>query len=83
MWRSADKAADAAEAMKMTAQDLKGLGVIDAIVPEPLGGAHRDPAQAIDSLGDCLNQALADLSPLDPAALRTDRRDKFLKMGRL
>lgn len=83
LWRSADKAADAAEAMKITAQDLKGLGVIDAVVPEPLGGAHRDPAAAIASLGDCLDQSLAGLAGLDAAGLRADRRAKFLKMGRL
>jgi acetyl-CoA carboxylase carboxyl transferase subunit alpha len=83
LWRSADKAADAAEAMKITAQDLKGLGVIDAIVAEPLGGAHRDPTTAIASLGDCLDQSLASLDGMDAAALRADRRAKFLKMGRL
>ena len=59
LWRTADKAAEAAEAMKVTAQDLKGLGVIDTIVPEPLGGAHRDPAAAIAALGDAIDEALA------------------------
>ena len=83
LWRTADKAADAAEAMKVTAQDLKALGVIDAIVPEPLGGAHRDPATAIGALGDAIERALGELTPLSPDALRKDRRDKFLKMGRL
>jgi acetyl-CoA carboxylase carboxyl transferase subunit alpha len=83
LWRTADKAPDAAEAMKVTAQDLKGLGVIDAIVPEPLGGAHRDPAAAITALGDAIARALADLSALTPDALRRDRRDKFLAMGRI
>ena len=83
LWRTADKAADAAEAMKVTAQDLKALGVIDAIVPEPLGGAHRDPATAIGALGDAIERALGELAPLSPDALRKDRRDKFLKMGRL
>ncbi|PZQ59331.1 MAG: acetyl-CoA carboxylase carboxyl transferase subunit alpha [Sphingomonas taxi] len=83
LWRTADKAADAAEAMKVTAQDLKALGVIDAIVPEPLGGAHRDSATAIGALGDAIERALGELSPLSPDALRKDRRDKFLKMGRL
>lgn len=83
LWRSADKAADAAEAMKVTAQDLKGLGVIDMIVPEPLGGAHRAPAEAIAALGDGLEASLASLDGFDAAALRQDRRDKFLKMGRL
>jgi acetyl-CoA carboxylase carboxyl transferase subunit alpha len=83
LWRTADKASDAAEAMKVTAQDLKGLGVIDTIVAEPLGGAHRDPAAAIASLGDALQQALDGLGDLPPAALRRDRREKFLAMGRL
>jgi acetyl-CoA carboxylase carboxyl transferase subunit alpha len=69
--------------MKVTAQDLKGLGVIDSIVPEPLGGAHRDPAGAIRALGDSIERALGELSPLTPEALRQDRRDKFLRMGRL
>ncbi|MEN2786534.1 acetyl-CoA carboxylase carboxyltransferase subunit alpha [Sphingomonas qilianensis] len=83
LWRTADKAPDAAEAMKVTAQDLKGLGVIDTIVAEPLGGAHRDPAQAISALGDAVEEALGGLAGLDAAALRRDRREKFLAMGRL
>ena len=83
LWRTADKAAEAAEAMKVTAQDLKGLGVIDAIVPEPLGGAHRDPAGAIEALGSAIDGALRDLVPLGRDALRRDRREKFLAMGRI
>ncbi|MDR6789622.1 acetyl-CoA carboxylase carboxyl transferase subunit alpha [Sphingomonas sp. BE138] len=83
LWRTADKAPDAAEAMKVTAQDLKALGVIDAIVPEPLGGAHRDHPGAIRALGDAIERSLRDLSPLTADALRQDRRTKFLKMGRL
>ena len=83
LWRTADKAADAAEAMKVTAQDLHALGVADAIVPEPMGGAHRDPARAIGNLGDAIEQALGELSPLDAAALRQARRAKFLAMGRV
>ncbi|MBW6526622.1 acetyl-CoA carboxylase carboxyltransferase subunit alpha [Sphingomonas sp. RHCKR7] len=83
LWRTADRAPDAAEAMKVTAQDLKGLGVIDSIVPEPLGGAHRDSAGAIRALGDSIERALGELTPLSPDALRQDRRDKFLRMGRL
>ena len=83
LWRTADKAADAAEAMKITAQDLKGLGVIDTIVSEPLGGAHRDPAAAITSLGAAIDAALGELTPLGRDALRRDRRDKFLAMGRV
>ncbi|WP_288459260.1 acetyl-CoA carboxylase carboxyltransferase subunit alpha [uncultured Sphingomonas sp.] len=83
LWRTADKAADAAEAMKVTAQDLKALGVVDTIVPEPLGGAHRDPAGAIAALGDAIDKALADLGKLAPDALARDRRAKFLAMGRV
>jgi acetyl-CoA carboxylase carboxyl transferase subunit alpha len=83
LWRTADKAADAAEAMKVTAQDLKGLGVIDTIVPEPLGGAQRDPAAAIASLGDAIGAALTRLVDLAPTELRQMRRKKFLAMGRL
>jgi len=83
LWRTADKAADAAEAMRVTAQDLKTFGVIDTIVPEPLGGAHRDPAEAIRALGDALDEALASLDHRDAATLRQDRREKFLAMGRL
>ena len=83
LWRTADKAADAAEAMKVTAQDLKALGVIDTIVPEPLGGAHRDPAAAIAALGDAIEAALSRLVERSADALRQDRRDKFLAMGRI
>ncbi|WP_066589853.1 acetyl-CoA carboxylase carboxyltransferase subunit alpha [Sphingomonas pruni] len=83
LWRTADKAPDAAEAMKVTAQDLKGLGVIDTIVSEPLGGAHRDPDAAIAALGDAMADALSGLHNLGPDDLRRDRRDKFLAMGRL
>ncbi|TPG18725.1 acetyl-CoA carboxylase carboxyltransferase subunit alpha [Sphingomonas koreensis] len=83
LWRTADKAADAAEAMKVTAQDLQKLGVIDAIVPEPLGGAQRDPAAAAAVLGDAVAHALDELSTLDRDAIKRDRREKFLRMGRL
>ncbi|MFZ5746724.1 MAG: acetyl-CoA carboxylase carboxyltransferase subunit alpha [Pseudomonadota bacterium] len=83
LWRTAEKAADAAEAMKVTAQDLKALGVIDTIVPEPLGGAHRDAALAIRTLGDAIEQELQKLDGQGPAALRQGRRAKFLAMGRL
>ena len=70
LWRTADKAADAAEAMKITAQDLKGLGVIDTIVAEPLGGAHRDPDAAIAALGDAMEDALASLHNMSPDQLQ-------------
>ncbi|MEP9403414.1 acetyl-CoA carboxylase carboxyltransferase subunit alpha [Sphingomonas sp. VNH70] len=83
LWRTADKAPEAAEAMRVTAQDLKALGVIDQIVPEPLGAAHRDPAAAIGALGDAIEGTLTTLIGMDAARLRRDRREKFLKMGRL
>ena len=83
LWRTADKAAEAADAMKITAQDLKGLGVIDTIVDEPLGGAHRDPDAAIGALGDAMESALASLHNMSPDQLKRDRRDKFLAMGRI
>ena len=83
LWRTADKAADAAEAMKVTAQDLKELGVIDRIVPEPLGGAHRDHAAAISALGDAIAESLESMKTMSADALRQDRRAKFLQMGRL
>ncbi len=83
LWRTAEKAADAAEAMKVTATDLERLGVIDAIVPEPLGGAHRDPEGAVQTLSECIISALDSLSGLSPAAIRAERRQKFLAMGAL
>ncbi|GAA0452870.1 MULTISPECIES: acetyl-CoA carboxylase carboxyltransferase subunit alpha [Sphingomonas] len=82
LWRTADRAPDAAEAMKVTAQDLQALGVIDTIVAEPLGGAHRDPAAAIASLGAALGNALGELEGQTTDQLRRDRRAKFLNMGR-
>jgi acetyl-CoA carboxylase carboxyl transferase subunit alpha len=83
LWRTADRAADAAEAMKVTAQDLKALGVIDTIVPEPLGGAHRDRGAAMATLGNAIGDALAELGGKDAPELRRMRREKFLAMGRL
>mgnify|MGYP006290782771 FL=1 len=68
--------------MKLTAQDLLKLGVIDEVVPEPLGGAHRQPTEALDALGDRIEVALRKLTPLDGGSLRARRRDKFLEMGR-
>jgi acetyl-CoA carboxylase carboxyl transferase subunit alpha len=69
--------------MKVTAQDLKALGVIDSIVPEPLGGAHRDPAAAIASLGAAIRTALDDIGDRQGDALRAAREEKFLAIGRL
>ncbi|ATY30685.1 acetyl-CoA carboxylase carboxyltransferase subunit alpha [Sphingomonas psychrotolerans] len=83
LWRTADKASDAAEAMKVTAQHLKELKVIDGIIPEPLGGAHRDPGLAVRTLGDAVEAALDGFDGLPPEALRQARRAKFLAMGRI
>ena len=82
LWRSGDQAKEAAEALKLTAEDLLALGVIDRVVPEPLGGAHRGPAQSMAALGDALEAALAELDGLDGDGLRAQRRLKFLGMGR-
>ena len=81
LWRSAEKAQTAAEALRLTAQDMKQLGVIDAIVEEPVGGAHRQIEQALDSLSAELNQQLAALDGLSPDALQADRREKYIAMG--
>jgi acetyl-CoA carboxylase carboxyl transferase subunit alpha len=81
LWRTADKAPEAAEAMKITAQDQQSLGVIDRIVPEPLGGAHRDPDAAIGSLKGAIVEELDGCSRLGPSELRAQRRAKFLAIG--
>jgi len=82
LWRSAEHAAEAAEALRLTAEDLLRLGIIDRIVPEPLGGAHRLPKEAIERLGEAVDEALVPLLAVDGDALRTRRREKFLAMGR-
>ena len=82
LWRTRDNAADAAEALKLTAQDLYKLGIIDEIVDEPLGAAHREPAKTIAAVGDAIAQHLRDLATLDGDSLRMRRREKFLEMGR-
>ena len=81
LWRAASEAQTAAEALKLTAQDLMELGVIDAVVPEPVGGAHRDPAGAIAAVGAAVAANLRELAGVDGAALRRRRREKFLAMG--
>jgi len=83
LWRTPDKAAEAAEAMKVTAQDLLGLGVIDRIVPEPLGGAHRDPTATASALANAIGKELDALTPLTPDQLTSRREERFLKIGRL
>lgn len=81
LWRTAEKAADAAEAMRVTAQQLLELGVIDRIVREPVGGAHRDPALAISGLAKAIEEELSTLSRHSPAKLRTMREERFLRIG--
>ena len=80
LWRSGEQAQEAAEALRLTAQDLQRLGVVDRIVPEPLGGAQRAPSDAIEQLGEALEEALRALLSLDGATLRVRRREKFLAM---
>ncbi len=82
LWRDSARAQDAATNMKITAQDLLRLGVIDRIVQEPLGGAHRDVEAVITSAGDAIAAALADLAGMDAQALRDHRAEKFLAIGR-
>ncbi len=82
LWRDQAMASTAAEALKLTAEDLKRLALIDGVIPEPLGGAHRDPAAMLEAVGRQIADCLEPLLPLDPATLRSRRRDKFLEMGR-
>ncbi|MEO5612936.1 MAG: acetyl-CoA carboxylase carboxyltransferase subunit alpha [Sphingomicrobium sp.] len=81
LWRTADKAAEAAEAMKITASDLKALGVVDRIVAEPLGGAHRDPEAAIGGIKGAIMEELDGCSAIGGDELRAQRRAKFLAIG--
>ena len=81
LWRTSDKAADAAEAMRITASELKSFGVCDRIVPEPVGGAHRDPQAAIASLAAAIGEELDTLTKQTPEQLRAARRDKYLAIG--
>ena len=82
LWRNADKAQDAAKALRLTAQDLQHFNLIDEVVPEPVGGAHRDPGKAIRSLGERIRTTLDALLTLDREELRQRRRGKFLAMGK-
>jgi acetyl-CoA carboxylase carboxyl transferase subunit alpha len=81
LWRTADKAADAAEAMRVTATDLQALGVVDRVVPEPLGGAHRAPAEAIANLKAAVIEEIDGLAKLERGQLLEQRRSKFLAIG--
>lgn len=80
LWRNVAQAQDAAEALRLTAADMLSFGVVDRVVQEPLGGAHRNPGSAIDAVGDAIEAALSDLRGLDGAMLRAQRREKFLKI---
>ena len=88
LWKDAagkgdNKAPDAAEAMKISAQDLLDLGVIDGVIPEPVGGAHRDVALTIERLGDSVEAAIQQLESMSADEIRKQRRDKFLNIGRV
>jgi acetyl-CoA carboxylase carboxyl transferase subunit alpha len=82
LWRDGARARDAAMAMKITAQDLIELKIIDSIIPEPLGGAHRNRIQAIERVGDAIEASLSSLDGLSAAELKKHRRDRFLNIGR-
>lgn len=82
LYRDAAKAKDAADSMKITAQDLKSMNVIDDIVKEPLGGAHRDPDKAIQSAGRAINKALNGMEGLSATELKRQRRERFYRIGR-
>ena len=82
LWRSSDKTKEATEALRLTAQDLKALGIIDEIIKEPMGGAHRNPQQAMQSVKDVILKNLRELENVSPDDLKKQRTEKFLNMGR-
>jgi len=82
LWRDSTRAQDAATNMKITAQDLLKLGVVDGIIPEPVGGAHRDGVEVVRATGDAIVKALADYDDMSPSEIRRERREKFLSIGR-
>ena len=81
LWKDAEKMREAAEALRLTAQDLKTLEVVDRVIPEPLGGAHRDPEASYRAVGVAITEMLAEMKGMDAKALITDRRKKFLDIG--
>jgi acetyl-CoA carboxylase carboxyl transferase subunit alpha len=81
LWRDKDQNQVAAEALRLTAQDLLKLGVIDAVIAEPMGGAHREPAQAIAAVGEQIDKSLTEFAGLDGGIIKAKRRGKFLEMG--
>ena len=82
LWRRPEKAQDAAATLRITAQDLLGFGIIDGIIPEPVGGAHRAPEEAIGMVGEQIARGLSEMSNLSPDEVRRQRREKFLAIGR-
>ncbi|HEX3440724.1 MAG TPA: acetyl-CoA carboxylase carboxyltransferase subunit alpha [Pseudolabrys sp.] len=82
LWRDTTKAQEAATNMKITAQDMVRFGIIDTVIPEPTGGAHRDPKAAIAAVGDSIANAFEEMRGIDSDAVRKERREKFLAMGR-
>ncbi len=82
LWRDSTRAKDVATAMKITAQDLMELGIIDSIIPEPVGGAHRDRKTVFDATREAIRTALAEFDGVNDGEIRRLRRDKFLAMGR-
>jgi acetyl-CoA carboxylase carboxyl transferase subunit alpha len=82
LWRDSTRAQDAATNMKITAQDLLKLGVVDGIIPEPIGGAHRDGVEVVRATGDTIVKALADYDDMSSSEIRQERREKFLSIGR-
>ncbi|HEV8375028.1 MAG TPA: acetyl-CoA carboxylase carboxyl transferase subunit alpha, partial [Candidatus Polarisedimenticolia bacterium] len=82
LWNDASKAPTAAHAMRITAEDLRELGVVDEVIAEPIGGAHADPRRAAELMDSVLSRQLEDLVPMDPAQRRAARYEKFRKLGR-
>ena len=82
LWKDQAKAKDAAVAMKVTAPDLLGFKIIDEIIPEPIGGAHRHPVETMRSVGNAIEAHLAKLDGLSDKELRQKRRERFLAIGR-
>jgi acetyl-CoA carboxylase carboxyl transferase subunit alpha len=83
LWKNAEKMRDAAAALRLTAQDLSRMGVVDRVIPEPLGGAQRAPLEAVAEIGRAIDAMLQELEGLSPEGLRAQRRAKFLEMGRI
>jgi acetyl-CoA carboxylase carboxyl transferase subunit alpha len=82
LWRDGDQAQTAAEALKLTAQDLHELHVVDRVIEEPLGGAHRNPKATIQAVGQVLGEALDELADIEGGILKARRREKFVDMGK-